>query len=210
MGLYIVAIEGPHNVRIEQRLRIWPQLELHDWQPYYLPGPYGSDTVAFSISVPPDHRVIAQPGVEGVTVAPGDIAGWYTVSVRQDKVEAPLFLEAHQLGSETVRLTFNLNVARLRWKLTTNEATDGWSTAPIQLPVDKLLQSQTCYLTLELATDAWPAIVWHLGMPVTSGRPYRKVTGVRRNLDSSASISLWVNSSTHCANWSIARFLRFH
>jgi hypothetical protein len=112
--------------------------------------------VAFSLSVPPDHRVIAQPGVEGVTVAPGDMAGWHTVSVRQDRVEAPLFIESDQLSGETVRVTFNLNVARLRWKLTTNEATNGWSTAPIQLPVDKLLQSQTCYLTLELATYAWP------------------------------------------------------
>jgi hypothetical protein len=157
MGLYIVVIKGPDNVRIEKRLRIWPQLELHDWRPYYLPGPHGSDTVVFSISMPPDHCVLAQRDAEGITVASGDMAGWYTVSVEKDRVEAPLFIEAHQRGGETVRVTFSLNVARLCWKLTTNnEATDRWSTAPIQLPVDKLLQSQTCSLTLELATDVWP------------------------------------------------------
>jgi hypothetical protein len=157
MGLYIAVIEGPDNLRIEKRLCIWPQLELHDWRPYYLPGPHGSDTVVFSISVPPDHCVFAQRDAEGITVASGDMAGWYTVSVEKDRVEAPLFIEAHQRGGETVRVTFSLNVARLYWKLTmNNEETDGWSTAPIQLPVDKLLQNQTCSLTLELATDAWP------------------------------------------------------
>ena len=157
MGQYVVTIKGPQHLSMERRLRIWPEVALHDWQPYYLPGAQGAETVVFSLTVPPEHHVSVQPGAEGVTVVQGPVAGSYSVSVSQEKVEAPLFLEAPQGGNEPVRLAIHLNVPRLRWKLTTDQTIGEWSTAPIRLPVDRLLQSQASYLTLELGTMQWPA-----------------------------------------------------
>lgn len=157
MGLYMVAIEGPQHQRLEKRLRIWPGIVLHDWQPYYLPGEQGAETVTFSIGVPHGHRVIVQPGAEGLTVEQDPSTGLYSVSVMPDSVEAPLFVEAPQPRGEPIRLALHICVPRLRWRLTTDEATTRWSTAPIRLPVDQIQQSASSYLTLELNTLQWPA-----------------------------------------------------
>jgi len=157
LGLFTVTVAGPHNLRVQQRLRIWPQLALQDWQPYYLPGSRGAEPIHFSVRVPPEHQVVVQPGVEGVQMAKDPAAGCYAVSVQPDKSDAPLFLEALQPGGETIRVALHLSTPRLRWKLTTDQTVGEWSTAPIRLPLDRLLQARTSYITLELDSDMWPA-----------------------------------------------------
>lgn len=155
-GSYILKIEGPRRGRFELRLRIWPALALTDWQPYYLPDLRGAQPVEFGVCVAPGQRVTAQPGAEGVTVAPASQPGCFRVTVASAVTEAPLFLEAEQGYDEPVRLSLNLTVARLRWMLRTDDGDSEWSAAPIQRPVDALLQSQTTHLILELPAAVWP------------------------------------------------------
>jgi hypothetical protein len=157
MGLYTVAIEGPHKMRSTMRLYVWPEVALRDWRPHYLPGPQGAEPVVFSITVPHEHRVVVQPGTEGIEVKLDGDANCYKITVAPNSSEAPLFLEAPQPGGEPIRLALHVRVARLRWKLTTEDRGGEWSTTPIRLPVDGLVQSQSSYLTLELDADVWPA-----------------------------------------------------
>jgi hypothetical protein len=157
MGLYDVTVEGPHKLRKTMRFYIWPGITIYNWQPYYLPGPHGAETVTFSIRTLPAHRVVVQPGAEGVAVALNEETNRYEVTVASDSSEAPLFLEAPQAQGEMVRLALHIRVARLRWKLTTDDDAGEWSTTPIRLPVDKLIQSRPSHFTIELDAEEWPA-----------------------------------------------------
>ncbi len=158
MGLYLITVEGPHKLRRALRFYIWPEIALHGWKPYYLPGQHGAETVSFSLSLSPAHRVIVQPGAEGVTVAYDHDTGRYKVTVAPESSEAPLFLEAPQAQGETVRVALHIRIGRLRWKLTTDEDAGEWSTMPVRLPADKLTQSRSSYLTIELNAEEWPAV----------------------------------------------------
>jgi len=158
MGLYIITVEGPHKLRRALRFYIWTEIALHGWQPYYLPGPHGAETVISSLSLSPAHRAIVQPGAEGVAVAHDHDTGRYKVTVAPESSEAPLFLEAPQAQGETVRVALHIRIGRLRWKLTTDEDASEWSTMPVRLPADKLTQSRSSYLTIELSAEEWPAI----------------------------------------------------
>ncbi len=157
MGLYTVTVEGPHRMSSTMRMYIWPEVALRDWRPHYLPGPQGAEQIVFSITVPHEHRVVVQPGVAGIDVILDGNTGCYKVTVAPDSTEAPLFLEAPQPTGEPVRLALHVRIARLRWKLTTDDNNTDWSMTPIRLPVDGLVQSQASYLTLALDTDEWPA-----------------------------------------------------
>ena len=157
LGLYDVTVEGPHKVRKTMRFSIWHGIAIDNWRPYFLPGPRGSEPVSFLIGILPGHRVAVQPGVEDVTVAFDEEADRYKVTVAPHSSEAPLFLEAPRLQGETVRIALQIRVGRLRWKLTTDDDAGEWSTTPIRLPTDKLTQSRSCYLTIELNAEDWPA-----------------------------------------------------
>ena len=156
VGAYTITVDGSHRQHTELRFRIWPNLEVAGWKPYYLPGPAGAQPVELAVYVGAAHRVTVQPGVEGITVAPGPASGHYQITVAPEATEAPIFLEAARSGNEPIRVAVHLAVARLRWMLRLDAGDTEWSTTPIQCPVDALLQSVVARLVLELATEQWP------------------------------------------------------
>lgn len=156
IGVYDVTVEGPHKLRKTIRFSIWHGITIDNWQPYFLPGARGAEHVTFSIGILSAHRVVVQPGAEDVTVAHHEGTDRYEVTVGPESSEAPLFLEAPQAQGETVRLSLRIRVGRLRWKLTTDDNAGEWSTMPIRLPVDKLIQDRSSHLTVELDAEEWP------------------------------------------------------
>ncbi|GIK76203.1 MAG: hypothetical protein BroJett021_51910 [Chloroflexota bacterium] len=157
IGLYEITVEGPHKVRKSMRFSVWQGITINNWQPVYLPGPHGAEAVTFSICTASAHQVIVQPGAEGIAVTYNAEAGCYAVTVASTASEAPLFLEAPRAQDETVRVALHVRIARLRWKVMTDEDVMEWSTTPLHLPADKLIQSRSPHLSLELDAEEWPA-----------------------------------------------------
>ncbi|HAJ36508.1 MAG TPA: hypothetical protein DCL15_12540 [Chloroflexi bacterium] len=157
IGLYEITVEGPHKVRKSMRFSVWQRITINNWQPVYLPGPHGAETVTFSLCTASAHQVTVQPGAEGITVTYNAEEGCYAVTVASTASEAPLFLEAPRAQGETVRVALHVRIARLRWKVTTDEDVIEWSTTPLHLPADKLIQSRSPHLLLELDAEDWPA-----------------------------------------------------
>lgn len=156
IGLYDVTVEGPHEMRKTMRFAIWQGMTIVDWRPFYLPEPHGAEAVTFSICTSSAHRVVVQPGVEDITVTFNTETNCYNVRAAPTASEAPLFLEALRAGGETVRVALHVRIARLRWKVTTDDDVGQWITTSIHLPIDKLLQCRSPYLTIELDAEKWP------------------------------------------------------
>lgn len=146
-GAYTVEVQGPRRFRSEFYFRVWPALTVEDLASYYLPGPQGPAPVVFHVQTLPIHRLEASKEALGVEVATTETPGRYRITVQPSVTVAELVLI--QPGETEVQLPLELSVPRLRWTVYLDGETLDWTSEPPDLPVDKLLQSQHAYLSLD-------------------------------------------------------------
>lgn len=139
-GAYTVELEGPRRFRSEQSFRIWPLLTVEDLAPYYLPGSDGPTPVVFHVQTRPTDRLVPVEEAAGVEVTATETPGQYQVTVQPDSTAAKLVLV--QPGKMEIQLPLEVSVPRLRWTVRLDKETLDWTTEPLTLPVDKLLESQ--------------------------------------------------------------------
>ena len=145
-GAYTVTAKGPRRFHSELPFRIWPELSIEGLAPYHLPAPDGPTPVVFHVQIDPIHCLVPSRETAGLKVTATETPGHFQVTVQPDVTVAELTLI--QPGKTDVRLPLELSVPRLRWSVRLDKETLDWTSKPLEMPVDKLLQSRHSYLIL--------------------------------------------------------------
>jgi len=147
-GAYTVEVWGPRRFHGELAFRIWPILTVEGLAAYYLPGSQGHEPVVFHVQAPQAHRVVASADATGVQVEATESPGRHRVTVAVDATLAELILSQPGPEKTAIQVPLRLRVPRLRWTVRLVPGKTVWTTQPLIVPVDKLLQSQRPYLIL--------------------------------------------------------------
>jgi hypothetical protein len=176
-GTFKVDAFGPLGMEKSFRFRSWPMLGIEGLEPYYIPSKDGPVSAHFSIQVENDCEVQAQAGSSGVAVS--NKSGKWEVSVTPDSTFADLHLVFHH-QNEVVRVPLFISIPRLSWSLPQGvEDTDiQWTTSPIQMSVDALLQSthKSLYLSLPIHSKTAMMVTILLVDPETDAIKQRSST----------------------------------
>jgi len=169
-GSYQGIVRGPMGFRTPIRFRIWPELDIEDLEPYYLPGRDGAVSAQFTIALPEDCQVQPQTRDEdGVTVT--STGTQFAITVAPEASLAELHLVMPQIDQDPVRVSVSLAVPRLRWAFPQGspEREMAWHTSPIMRPVDAILQAvregDPASLHVELPTEQSLLLALHLINP---------------------------------------------
>ena len=114
-GIYDVRVSGPHGIKAEFRLRLWPKLLLKNYSKE-LPLPVESrQPVKFSIHLQGDAWVENQPGADPIEISGEDNS--FSIVAQPETRRVQLDLVTPTITGDQVRVPVSIPVVRLRWGL---------------------------------------------------------------------------------------------